>query len=134
STDPSNHPYVAWSGSKTGGTVYFKGKAGGTWRSTVTWGTTYTGLSVDVSPQNNYVALAGYFDNAAEQAAIAYRSNTGSNTINSLKTRTWDGSTWSAEAEQANANNPIAVVRMAWSPTDANSRIIVTESDDGFLD
>src|SRR5207244_11190817 len=23
---------------------------------------------------------------------------------------------------------------MAWSPTDANSRIIVTESDDGFLD
>src|SRR2546422_225046 len=69
STDSSNNPYVAWSGSKTGGTVYFKGKAGGTWRSTVSWGTTYTGLSIDVSPQNSYVALAGYFDNTAEQAA-----------------------------------------------------------------
>src|SRR5207247_2487947 len=80
------------------------------------------------------VALAGYYDSAADQAAIAYRSNTGSSTINSPKTRTWDGSTWSAEAEQANANNPIRVVRMAWSPTDANTRIIVTESDDGFLD
>src|SRR2546422_1181359 len=116
------------------GSVYYKNRAGGTWRPTVVWGTTYTGLSVDVSPQNNYVALAGYFDNTAEQAAIAYRSNTGSNTINSPKARTWDGSTWSAEVEQANANNPIRVVRMAWSPTDANTRIIVTESDDGFLD
>src|SRR5947207_1515692 len=70
----------------------------------------------------------------AEQAAIAYRSNTGSSTINSPKTRTWDGSTWSAEAEQASANNPIRVVRMAWSPTDVNTHIVVTESDDGFLD
>src|SRR5439155_1637450 len=114
--------------------VYYKNRVGGTRRPTVIWGTTRTGLSVDVSPQNNYVTLAGYFDNTAEQAAIAYRSNTGSSTINSPKTRTWDGSTWSAEAEQASANNPIRVVRMAWSPTDANTRIIVTESDDGFLD
>jgi len=116
------------------GSVYYKNRAGGTWRPTVIWGTTYTGLSVDVSPQNNYVTLAGYFDNTAEQAAIAYRSNTGSSTINSPKTRTWDGSTWSAEAEQASANNPIRVVRMAWSPTDVNTHIVVTESDDGFLD
>ncbi|TLZ54000.1 MAG: hypothetical protein E6K15_09705, partial [Methanobacteriota archaeon] len=49
------------------GSVYYKNRAAGTWRPTVVWGTTYTGLSVDVSPQNNYVALAGYFDNAAEQ-------------------------------------------------------------------
>src|SRR2546428_414669 len=77
STDSSNNPYVAWSGSKTGGTVYFKGKAGGTWRSTVSWGTTYTGLSIDVSPQNSYVALARYFGNTAEQGAPADRSNPG---------------------------------------------------------
>src|SRR5881397_168469 len=134
STDSSNNPYVAWSGSKTGGTVYFKGKAGGTWRSTVSWGTTYSGFSVDVSPQNNYVALAGYFDNTAEQAAIAYRSNTGSSTVNSAKTRTWDGTVWSAELEQATAGSPIRAVRMAWSHTDANSRIVITESDDGWLD
>src|SRR5213596_2979106 len=134
STDSSNNPYVAWSGSKTGGTVYFKGKAGGTWRSTVSWGTTYSGFSVDVSPQNNYVALAGYFDNTVEQAGFAYRSNTGSSTVNSAKTRTWDGTAWSAESEQATAGSPIRAVRMAWSPTDANTRIIVTESDDGWLD
>src|SRR5438445_531725 len=116
------------------GSVYYKNRAGGTWRPTVVWGTTYTGLSVDVSPQNNYVALAGYFDNTAEQAAIAYRSNTGSSTVNSAKTRTWDGTVWSAELEQATAGSPIRAVRMAWSPTDANSRIVVTESDDGWLD
>src|SRR3989442_6027927 len=122
-TDSSNSPYVAWSGSKTGGTVYFKGRAGGTWRSTVSWGTTYTGLSVDVSPQNNYVALAGYFDNTAEQAAIAYRSNTGSSTVNSAKTRTWAGTVWSAESEQATAGSPIRTVRVAGSPTDSNNLI-----------
>src|SRR5207249_10774342 len=49
------------------GSVYYKNRAGGTWRPTVIWGTTYTGLSVDVSPQNNYVALAGYYDSAADQ-------------------------------------------------------------------
>src|SRR3989449_8625339 len=97
STASSNNPYVAWSGSKTGGTVYFKGKAGGTSRSTVSWGTTYTGLSIDVSPQNSYVALAGYFDNTAEHAAIAYRSNTGSITVNSAKKPTLDTDRWIAE-------------------------------------
>jgi len=116
------------------GSVYYKNRAGGTWRPTLVWGTSYTGLSVDVSPQNNYVALAGYFDNTAEQAAIAYRSNTGSSTVNSAKTRTWDGTVWSAELEQATAGSPIRAVRMAWSPTDANSRIVITESDDGWLD
>src|SRR5207249_11276280 len=67
-------------------------------------------------------------------AAIAYRSNTGSSTVNSAKTRTWDGTAWSAESEQATAGSPIRAVRMAWSPTDANTRISVTESDDGWLD
>ncbi|HYV08445.1 MAG TPA: hypothetical protein VEL81_02575 [Thermoplasmata archaeon] len=67
STDTSNNPHVAWSGSKTSGTVYYKNHAGGTWRSTVSWGTTYTGLSVDVSPQNNYVSLARYYEAATNE-------------------------------------------------------------------
>ena len=62
SVDTNNNPHIAWSGSKTSGTVYYKNKAGGTWQSTVSWGTTYTGLSVDVSPQNNYVSLARYYE------------------------------------------------------------------------
>jgi len=45
-----------------GGSVYYKNKAAGTWRATVSWGTTYTGLSVDVSPQTNFVSLARYYD------------------------------------------------------------------------
>jgi hypothetical protein len=134
STDSSNNPHIAWSGSKTSGTVYYKNKAAGTWRSTVSWSSTYTGLSVDVSPPTNYVALARDFENAPVDAAIGYRSNTGTNTVNSLKTRTWDSSAWNVESEQANAGSPIRVVRMAWSPVEANTRIIVTESDDGWLD
>ncbi len=70
----------------------------------------------------------------AVEAEIAYRSNTGTNTVSSPKTRTGDGSTWSAEAEQASAGSPIRAVRMAWSPTAPTTRIIVTQSDDGWLD
>src|SRR5207247_10529619 len=57
STDSSNNPYVAWSGSKTAGTVYFKDKAGGTWRPTGTWHTTHPGHPADVSSQNQHNAL-----------------------------------------------------------------------------
>lgn len=134
STDTSDNPHIAWSASKTTGMAHYKNKAGGTWRSTVSWGNSYAGVSVDVSPQNNYVSLAGYYQNPLEQADVAYRSSTGSNTINSPKTRTWDGSSWGGEAEQATAGSPIRVVRMAWSPIEANTRIVVTESDDGWLD
>src|SRR5207244_9667667 len=81
-----------------------------------------------------YGVLAGYSEITAAPASIAYRANTGSSTVNSAKTRTWDGTVWSAELEQATAGCPIRAVRMVWSPTDANSRIIVTESDDGWLD
>ncbi|HYS72718.1 MAG TPA: tetratricopeptide repeat protein [Thermoplasmata archaeon] len=67
STDTGNNPHVAWSASKTSGTVYYKNHAGGTWRSTVSWGTTFTGLSVDVSPQNDYVSLARYYEAATNE-------------------------------------------------------------------
>ena len=68
------------------------------------------------------------------EALAAYRSNTGTSTTSSLKTRSWDRSGWAAEAEQATAGSPLRAVRMAWSPTSPATRIIVTQSDDGFLD
>ncbi len=133
STDTSNNPHVAWSGSKTGETIYYKNKAGGAWKPTVSWGTTYTGQSVDLSPQNNYVSLARSFVGDTE-AQIGYRSNTGTNTVNSPKTRPWDGSAWGGETERSTSGSPIRAVRMAYSPTIASERVIVTLSDDGWLD
>src|SRR5207245_8078162 len=47
STDTSNYAHVAWSGSKTIGTVCYKNQAGGTWRSTGSWGAADTGVSVE---------------------------------------------------------------------------------------
>jgi len=131
STDSSNNPHLAWSGSKTSGTVYYKNKAAGTWRSTVSWGTAYTGASVDVSPANNFVALAR--SHATPEAVIGYRSTSGGG-VNVPKTRTWDGSSWSGETAQSTAGSPIWEVEIAWSPTVANTWIAVTLGDDGFLD
>ncbi len=70
----------------------------------------------------------------ADSAGLAYRSNTGTSSVSSPKTRTWDGSAWGGEAEQATAGGPIRAVRMAWSPAVAGMRIVVTLSDDGWLD
>ncbi len=67
-------------------------------------------------------------------AEAAYRSNTGTNTVNSPKTRTWNGTGWSTEAEQATAGSPLRAVRIAWSPISTNTYIVVTLSDDGWLD
>src|SRR5206468_12797007 len=42
STDTGNNPHIAWSASKTSGTVYYQNKAGGAWGPTASWWTTYT--------------------------------------------------------------------------------------------
>ena len=131
STDSSNNPHIAWSGSKTGGTVYYKNKAGGTWLATVSWGSSYAGVSVDVSPANDYVALARSY--ATADAVVGYRS-TSSGGVNVPKTRTWDGSAWGSETQQATAGSPIWEVEIAWSPTVANTYVMVTLGDDGYLD
>jgi len=71
----------------------------------------------------------------SEAAAIEYRSNTGTNTVNSPKSRTWDGTSWSApETEESTAGSPLRNVRMAYSPIANDERIFVTVSDDGWLD
>jgi hypothetical protein len=132
STDTGNNPHIAWSGSKTSGTVYYKNKYGGAWKPTISWGSTYTGMSVDVSPQNNYTSLTREFNDPKEMW-IAYRSNTGTNLLNSPKTRSWDGS-WSSETEEPNGGNELHVMRMALSPR-SNERIIATVSGgSGFVD
>src|SRR5438093_10062723 len=70
-----------------------------------------------------------------EEAWISYRSNTGTNTVNSPKSRTWDGTSWSApETEESTAGSPLRNVRMAYSPIASDQRIVVTVSDDFWLD
>jgi len=103
---------------------------------TLTTGTMVGGtFPADVSSEDGvFVQYREAAANPAVEAEIAYRSNTGTNTVSSPKTRTGDGSTWSAEAEEATAGSPIRAVRMAWSPTAPTTRIIVTQSDDGWLD
>src|SRR5207245_3608012 len=44
---------------------------------------------------------------ASEAAAIEYRSNTGTNTVNSPTSRTWDGTSWrDPEIEEASTGSP----------------------------
>ncbi|TLZ81692.1 MAG: hypothetical protein E6K11_02180, partial [Methanobacteriota archaeon] len=90
-------------------------------------------VSTDTS-NNPHIAWSQSKTVASEAAAIEYRSNTGTNTVNSPKTRLWDGSAWGPEVEEATAGSAIRLTRMAWSPTTPNTRIFVTMSDDGFLD
>jgi hypothetical protein len=71
-------------------------------------------------------------------AFIAYRSNTGTNTINSPKNRAWDGDTaaWGGENEMATAGSPVRWVRTVVCPKTqrALEKIIATLSADGYLD
>lgn len=56
STDSNNRPHIAWSGSRTSGSAHYKNQIGGTWRSTVTLGTSNTAISVDVAPNGDFVS------------------------------------------------------------------------------
>ena len=70
-------------------------------------------------------------------AFIAYRSNTGTDSLNSPKSRSWDGDgvLWSEESEMPSANNPILSTRVAYCPIQQRSfeKIVVTLSEEGFL-
>ncbi len=92
STDSSNYPHIAWSGSKTSGSVFYKNQYGGSWRPTVTWGTTYTGISVDVSPTTNYVSLGRYYEAAPNEIQYTACKNVAvSNCDASAEFTKWDG-------------------------------------------
>ncbi len=75
-----------------------------------------------------------HYRESPDEGGIGYRSNTGTDTVNSPKTRTWDGLSWSAETEQSTSGSSIRLVRMAWSPVSSTTRIVATLSDDGWID
>jgi len=71
------------------------------------------------------------------RATIGYRSNTGTSTLSSPKMRSWSGSAWDGtETELSTAGSPVRWVRTACCPLMARcyEKIIVTLSDDGYLD
>src|SRR5947208_298889 len=91
--------------------------------------------SVSTDSSNNPHIAWSESKSFGEEAWISYRSNTGTNTVNSPKSRTWDGTSWSApETEESTAGSPLRNVRMAYSPIASDQRIVVTVSDDGWLD
>ncbi len=91
STDSGNNPHFAWSASKTSGTVYYKNSYGGTPRPTVAWGTVFTGMSVDVSPQNDYVSLARYDASLGAIQYLVCKDLAASNCDASAEFTKWDG-------------------------------------------
>jgi len=92
STDKGNYPHIAWSGSRTSGNVYYKNKAIGTWRATVSWGAAYTGHSIDVSPQNNYTSLVRYYESGTNQIQYTVCRNLASSFCDvASEFTTWDG-------------------------------------------
>jgi len=70
------------------------------------------------------------------RASVAYRSNTGSGLLSAPKSRDWTGMFWTDESELAAAGSPVRWVRTAYCPNDTRfyERIVVTLSDDGYLD
>src|SRR5947209_14487763 len=101
---------------------------------TITLGTKVSGtFPTDISSEDG-VYVQYHESTTTSEAAIAYRSNTGTSTVSSPKTRSWDGSSWGSEAEASTAGSPIRAVRVAPSPMSSSWTIIVTESDDGWLD
>ena len=71
------------------------------------------------------------------KAFISYRSNTGTNLVNSPKARLWTGASWSSpEEELGNTGNNIRWVRVAFCPISLRyyEKIVVTLSSDAYLD
>jgi hypothetical protein len=71
------------------------------------------------------------------KAFISYRSNTGTDLVNSPKGRSWNGASWSSPEEEMNsAGNNIRWVRVAFCPISLRyyEKIVVTLSSDAFLD
>jgi hypothetical protein len=72
----------------------------------------------------------------ATEAFIAYRDTT--TTLNTAKARLWlnDTAGWDAQTELPSAGSPVRSVKVAYSPLQERSgeKIVVTLSDDGYLD
>ncbi len=98
------------------------------------------GTSNLVSDDGTYMRFRSYVSSfsatSSTNAFIGYRSNTGTFLTNSSKGSSWDGNSWSSEEELPDAGSPVRWVRVSHSLTSASfyERIVVTLSDDGYLD
>lgn len=83
----------------------------------------------------SYVSAIG---SSKTDAFIGYRSNTGTSTLSSPKSKTWDGdtATWSGESELTTAGSPVRFVRVETCPVSARTleKVEVSLSDNGYLD
>jgi len=62
------------------------------WKPTVSWTSTYTGLAVDVSPQNDYVSLARYFESGTDEIQYVVCKNLATSVCDGASEFTkWDG-------------------------------------------
>ncbi len=97
------------------------------------------GTSNLVSDDGSYMRFRSFISSVSSttpsRAFISYRSDTGIGT-NSSKGSSWDGVSWSAEEELPTSGSDVHYVRSAFSPitTRWNEKIVVTSSDDGYLD
>src|SRR3989449_532405 len=110
---------------------------GGNWQAVTSVDDTSPGYMPTISTDTGgypHIAWSQSKTVAPEGAGVAYRSNSGTDGVNSLKTRSWDGSAWGPEVEQPNAGSPVRMVRSARSPIDPDTSIVVTQGDDGWLD
>jgi len=91
-----------------------------------------------VSDNDAYMTFRSYVSasssTANTNAFIAYRDSTTS--LNTAKTRTWNGTNWNSQTELSTSDSPVRYVRTAYCPIEERSfeKTAVTLSDDGFLD
>ncbi|MGQ9640707.1 MAG: hypothetical protein ACUVUF_01095 [Candidatus Bathycorpusculaceae bacterium] len=103
--------------------------------------TLVSGSITDLQNEDNvYMRFRSYVSasslTAKTDAFIVYRDST--NSLNTPKLRTWTGeaASWSSQVEMPDAGSPVRTVRVAYCPIEERSfeRIVVTCSDDGYLD
>lgn len=82
----------------------------------------------------SYMAIVTIMPNFP--ASVYYRSNSGAYLLASCKERLWNGSSWSSESELPSSESRIRYVRVANCPSQQrlNEKVVVTLSDDGYLD
>ena len=102
--------------------------------------TTYvSGSTADLTANDNvYMNFRSYASDSSPtsptDAFIAYRTST---TSSNAKERTWNGTsmTWSAQNELPTSGSPVRMMRVASCPLESSyEKIVVTASDDGYLD
>src|SRR3989304_497807 len=80
-------------------------------------GTVSNLASNDGSYMTSKSYLSAFSNTTNTRAFFGYRSNTGTNLLNSPKNRSWNGTAWySSESEMTSAGSPVRLVRVAYSP------------------